>query len=76
MEDGAGRRARTIDELAILERRDPLEMYRLVLDAGVRVFQRKHRLGCGFPGCKKRCCSHPRGQMRLVWPESGRNNDA
>ncbi len=55
--------------LARLEKRDGDEMTRLVVDAGLRVLMRKHRLGCGFDGCRKGCCSHPRGQMRLVWPE-------
>ena len=63
------RRAETIKRLAKLENRDGAEMCRLVVDAGIRVLMRKHRIGCGFDGCRKRCCAHPRGQMRLVWPE-------
>jgi hypothetical protein len=62
------RQLQVVRRLANQENRDPVEMYRLVVDAGLRVFLRKHRLGCGFNGCQKRCCSHLRGQMRLVWP--------
>lgn len=59
------RRADAIRLLAQLERREGAEMCRLVIDAGIRVFQRKHRLGC---------CKRPRGQMRLVWSEVSKND--
>ncbi len=74
MDERLERRVRTITRLATIERREPEEMYRLVMDAGIRVLMRKHRLGCGFEGCRKRCCSHPRGQMRLVYPEPRRDD--
>jgi len=74
MDETLLRRAAAIKKLARLENRDGGEMARLVIDAGIRVLMRKHRLGCGFDGCKMRCCSHARGQMRLVWP--GKKDDS
>ena len=70
MDERRALRGKTIRALARLEGVGVDATVDRIVDAGIRVLLRKHRKGCGFDGCKRRCLEHPRGQMRLVWPEA------
>lgn len=72
MESRRAAQLREIRKIAKAEGRPSGEMLDDVVEAGIRVFQRKNRWGCGFKGCQKRCLGHARGQMRLIWPEQRR----
>lgn len=69
MESRRASQLEAIRKIARVEGRETGETLDDVVDAGIRVLLRKHRLGCGFKGCARRCLGRPRGQMRLIWPE-------
>ena len=66
-------------QIAQRERADVSSALDLVLNAGIRVYYAKHRLGCGYPGCTRaNCCGgaragHPKQarQIRIVAREEG-----
>lgn len=66
MNESRARRVLALRRVAKAEGIKDDEAFGRVVDAGLRVFLRKHRISCGFPGCQRRCCGRPRGKLALL----------